>query len=94
MSDLETAGLLLEVEDRVIELATLTDRKHLLNRILPINGSSAWQTLRNPLRAVQDKTSRYTQTDMRNYLDWLGENVTGQSAGNSGGGKNPNMACL
>ena len=75
VSDLETAGLLLEVEDRVIELAHSDRSKTPIEPYLADQWFISMADLAEPaLRAVQDKTVKiHPDRYAKSYLDWLGE---------------------
>ena len=75
VSDLETAALLLQVEDRVIELAHSDRSKTPIEPYLADQWFISMADLAEPaLKAVQDKTIQiHPERYAKSYLDWLGE---------------------
>ena len=87
VNDLETAGLLLEVEDRVIELAHSDRSKTPIEPFLADQWFISMADLAEPaLKVVREKKSRYTPNDMQKVTSTgLEKKEIGQSVVNSGG---------
>ena len=75
VDDLETAGLLLEVEDRVIELAHSDRSKTAIEPYLADQWFISMADLAEPaLRVVREKKIQiHPERYAKSYLDWLGE---------------------